>query len=356
MLQNVMIGGTIEGGATLRRNAARRCRATAATRRCCAATALLALARRRAGSAGRGARRPAAAQRIALHRDRPRADAATRPSCCSTSRRPGCRRDEIQRLGALIKAISRRGTGVLLVEHHADLIFDICDQRDRAQSRPRAGRRNAGRDPRRTRRWSVPISAAEPLLVCARRCNAGYGKIGVLHGVDITVGGRRGGGAARPQRRRQDHAAARLSGLLPWTAGSVRFDGRDLRGAGPRETARAGLVHVIEGHRVFTQIIRHRQSAARRLRPAARRARRADRGGACRSFPKSPPSAHDRGGALSRRAAADAGGGARAGAPAAAADAGRAVGRACRRCWSIACSPWSRGCARPAPPCCWSSS
>jgi ABC-type branched-subunit amino acid transport system ATPase component/ABC-type branched-subunit amino acid transport system permease subunit len=36
--------------------------------------------------------------------------------------------DEIERLGLLIKAISRRGAAVLLVEHHADLIFDICDQ------------------------------------------------------------------------------------------------------------------------------------------------------------------------------------------------------------------------------------
>ena len=36
--------------------------------------------------------------------------------------------DEIQRLGALIKAVSRHGVGVLLVEHHADLIFDICDE------------------------------------------------------------------------------------------------------------------------------------------------------------------------------------------------------------------------------------
>ncbi len=36
--------------------------------------------------------------------------------------------DEIGRLGGLIKQISRHGTGVLLVEHHADLIFDICDQ------------------------------------------------------------------------------------------------------------------------------------------------------------------------------------------------------------------------------------
>ena len=36
--------------------------------------------------------------------------------------------DEIKRLGGLIKAISRQGVGVLLVEHHADLIFEICDQ------------------------------------------------------------------------------------------------------------------------------------------------------------------------------------------------------------------------------------
>jgi branched-chain amino acid transport system permease protein len=34
--------------------------------------------------------------------------------------------EEINRLGALILAIARAGTGVLLVEHHADLIFDIC--------------------------------------------------------------------------------------------------------------------------------------------------------------------------------------------------------------------------------------
>jgi ABC-type branched-subunit amino acid transport system ATPase component len=40
----------------------------------------------------------------------------------------GLSSDEIERLGALIQAIARRGTGVLLVEHHADLIFAICDQ------------------------------------------------------------------------------------------------------------------------------------------------------------------------------------------------------------------------------------
>jgi branched-chain amino acid transport system ATP-binding protein/branched-chain amino acid transport system permease protein len=33
---------------------------------------------------------------------------------------------EIERLGALIAEIARQGTGVLLVEHHSDLIFAIC--------------------------------------------------------------------------------------------------------------------------------------------------------------------------------------------------------------------------------------
>ena len=35
---------------------------------------------------------------------------------------------EIQRLGGLIRAVADAGIGVLLVEHHADLIFAICDE------------------------------------------------------------------------------------------------------------------------------------------------------------------------------------------------------------------------------------
>jgi ABC-type branched-subunit amino acid transport system ATPase component/ABC-type branched-subunit amino acid transport system permease subunit len=38
----------------------------------------------------------------------------------------GLSAEEINRLGALIVAIAKAGTGVLLVEHHADLIFAIC--------------------------------------------------------------------------------------------------------------------------------------------------------------------------------------------------------------------------------------
>jgi branched-chain amino acid transport system permease protein len=38
----------------------------------------------------------------------------------------GLSAEEIKRLAALLLAIAKGGTGVLLVEHHSDLIFDIC--------------------------------------------------------------------------------------------------------------------------------------------------------------------------------------------------------------------------------------
>jgi len=44
-----------------------------------------------------------------------------------------------------------------------------------------------------------------------------------------------------------------ISGLLPRT-GQIRFAGQDMGGAGPRDMVRAGLVHVVEGHRVFNSL------------------------------------------------------------------------------------------------------
>src|SRR5260370_4291932 len=104
-----------------------------------------------------------------------------------------------------------------------------------------------------TRRWSVLTSVPEPLLAVGR-LESGYGKIRVLHGIDLPVSpgevvavlGANGAGKTTMLRG--------LSGLLPVNAGHVRFGGRDMTNATPREAARAGLVHVIEGHRVFTQI------------------------------------------------------------------------------------------------------
>jgi branched-chain amino acid transport system ATP-binding protein len=97
----------------------------------------------------------------------------------------------------------------------------------------------------------VPTSAGEPLLRIAG-LSSGYGKIGVLHGIDLSIGAAEVVALLGPNGAGKTTLLRAISGLLPWS-GSVQFDGRDLRGAGPRETAKAGLVHVIEGHRVFTQ-------------------------------------------------------------------------------------------------------
>ena len=53
--------------------------------------------------------------------------AETATDCPGMNHGPLISAEEIRRLGALLIAIKRAGTGVLLVEHHPDLIFDICD-------------------------------------------------------------------------------------------------------------------------------------------------------------------------------------------------------------------------------------
>jgi branched-chain amino acid transport system ATP-binding protein len=78
----------------------------------------------------------------------------------------------------------------------------------------------------------------------------------------------------------------------------VAFDGRDITNISPREAARAGLVHVIEGHRVFTQI-----SVTDNLLLAAYDLPRSERAGrveeALSFFPEIAEKRHERGGALS---------------------------------------------------------
>lgn len=89
-----------------------------------------------------------------------------------------------------------------------------------------------------------------PLLTVSD-LHVAYGKAEVVHGLSLEVRagefvvvlGRNGAGKSTVM-----HA---ISGLIPKRAGSVVFDGRDLSHASPRETVRAGIVQVLEGHRVF---------------------------------------------------------------------------------------------------------
>jgi branched-chain amino acid transport system ATP-binding protein len=98
----------------------------------------------------------------------------------------------------------------------------------------------------------MPISAAEPLLDVTG-LSTGYGKIRVLSGVDLTVGAGEVVALLGPNGAGKTTLLRAVSGLLPWS-GCIRFAGNNLTGFSPRETVRAGLAHVVEGHRVFTQL------------------------------------------------------------------------------------------------------
>ena len=98
----------------------------------------------------------------------------------------------------------------------------------------------------------MPISDPEPLLHVTG-LSAGYGNINVLDSIDLSIGAGEIVALLGPNGAGKSTLLKAISGLLPRT-GRIRFAGQDISGAGPRDTVRAGLVHVVEGHRVFTTL------------------------------------------------------------------------------------------------------
>jgi branched-chain amino acid transport system ATP-binding protein len=98
----------------------------------------------------------------------------------------------------------------------------------------------------------VPISAPEPLLQVSG-LSAGYGKITVLDGIDLTVGAGEIVALLGPNGAGKSTLLKAVSGLLPRTGG-VTFAGKNISTASPRTIVESGLVHVVEGHRIFTQL------------------------------------------------------------------------------------------------------
>ena len=141
-------------------------------------------------------------------------------------------------------------------------------------------------------------TSADDLVLDVAGLHAGYGKIGVLHGVDLCVGRAEIVALLGPNGAGKTTLLRAVSGLLPTASGTVTFSGRNMRDAGPRATVRGGLAHVIEGHRIFTQL-----SVTDNLLLAAYDLSRGERAArveeALGLFPEIAAKRHDRGGALS---------------------------------------------------------
>jgi branched-chain amino acid transport system permease protein len=126
VLQNVMVGGTITGRATFAEAMLCLPRQIRDERRM-EATARMAL--NAVGLAGLAGVRADRLQHSELRFVEIARALVLRPAFLLLDEpAAGLSPDEIKRLGGLIAAVSRQGVGVLLVEHHADLIFEICDQ------------------------------------------------------------------------------------------------------------------------------------------------------------------------------------------------------------------------------------
>ena len=124
VLQNVMIGGTIDGKGTFVESllALPRHRRDEVKLRDAAMLALAAV-----GLEGLAAVRADRLQHSELRFTEIARALMLRPAFLLLDEpAAGLSAEEIGRLSALLLAIAQAGTGVLLVEHHADLVFDIC--------------------------------------------------------------------------------------------------------------------------------------------------------------------------------------------------------------------------------------
>jgi branched-chain amino acid transport system ATP-binding protein len=91
------------------------------------------------------------------------------------------------------------------------------------------------------------------LVLDVQDLDAGYGSVPVLRGVCLQVArgetvallGSNGAGKSTLLRA--------ISGLIPASAGTVRFQGANLAGVAPHRIVRRGLTHVPEGRRLFSR-------------------------------------------------------------------------------------------------------
>jgi branched-chain amino acid transport system ATP-binding protein len=84
--------------------------------------------------------------------------------------------------------------------------------------------------------------------------HAGYGPFRALFGVSLVVGEGSAVALLGPNGAGKSTVARVATGLVPVTAGRIRFAGRDVTGWRPYRLARMGIAHAPEGRSVFASL------------------------------------------------------------------------------------------------------
>jgi branched-chain amino acid transport system ATP-binding protein len=135
-------------------------------------------------------------------------------------------------------------------------------------------------------------------LLSVKGLAAGYGSLRVIENLDMSLGQGEIVALVGPNGAGKSTLVKAISSLILKTAGTVTFDGDDITKLSPRECGKRGLVHVLEGHRVFAPLtVEENLLLAAFDVPAARRLALVEE--AYAFFPDIAKKRHDKAGALS---------------------------------------------------------
>lgn len=87
-----------------------------------------------------------------------------------------------------------------------------------------------------------------------RALHAGYGRVPVLRGIDLTVMPGEIVLVLGPNGAGKSTLLRSIGGFIRPTGGSVWLDGQDVTGLAPEEVTRRGMRLVLDGHRVFPEL------------------------------------------------------------------------------------------------------
>ncbi len=209
---------------------------------------------------------------------------------------------ECQTLGELLTTLARGGMGVLLVEHDMELVMRICDyiyvldfgdiiaagtsggdpQRPEGPGRlsGRGGRARRGRHPghgargrapgptgrrgcgRGGRVMAGPVTSTDggastttlPASITIRGVRAAYGRIEVLHGVDLEVPAGGVFALLGPNGAGKSTLLRVISGLMRPTGGEVLIGGEPTGKTPTEKLVRRGICAVPEGRGIFPNL------------------------------------------------------------------------------------------------------
>lgn len=176
----------------------------------------------------------------------------------------GLSHPDVLKLIGIIKKINKFGITIILIEHHMDVVNELCNRvtvLDNGKIIAEGTAEEIKRNPKVIAAYlgdssksdiTVPLRINEkrPMLI-VDGLHAGYGTSKVLKGISLTVRegtvvaliGANGAGKTTTLRA--------VCGILPISKGKVFLEGREVGGLTAAVIARLGLAHAPEGRKVF---------------------------------------------------------------------------------------------------------